>query len=221
MSSASAAPSVGGAQDPLAGRTAAQVATTAMANLKAASSVTMAGTLSQSGTSYDLNLGLKPGQGCAGTIGEGSKGSFKIIVIGKTVYFNPDSTFWKSSAGANASTVIALVNGRYIKTSTSNADMASLASLCNLSRTLGSTAVTGTLTKGTPTTLAGTPVLPLNNSNGSTFYVTDTSTPQVVKMIQTKDTGNGTGTLTFSVGAPVTLTAPPASQVINGSLVGL
>jgi hypothetical protein len=51
--------------------------------------------------------------------------------------------------------------------------------------------------------------------------VTDTSKPEIVEVIDTKDTGNGTGKVTFSVGARVTLAAPPASQVIDGSLFGL
>jgi hypothetical protein len=214
--SASSAPSASVAADPLAGLTGTQVATRALANLKAESSLTMTGTFSQSGQSYTVNLGLEPGQGCTGTIGEGSKGSFKLIVIGTTLYFNPDDTFWKSAGGANASTVIALVNGRYIKTSTSGS-MASLASLCNLSQTLGAIAVTGTFTKGTPTTLDGTLVLPLGNTAGTgTMDVTDRSVPEVVSMTDPK-----TGALTFSPGAPVTLAAPPASQVIDGAQLGI
>ena len=217
---ASAAATAGGASsasgnpDPLAGLTGTQVATRALANLKAESSLTMTGTFSESGQSYTVNLGLEPAQGCTGTIGEGSKGSFKLIVIGKTLYFNPDDTFWKSAGGADASAAIALVDGRYIKTSTSGS-MGSLAGLCNLSQTLGAIAVTGAFTKGTPTTRGGTLVLPLSDTSG-TMDVTDRSVPEVVSM-----TAPTTGTLTFSPGAPVTLATPPASQVIDGAQLGI
>jgi hypothetical protein len=208
--------------DPLASVTGNKVATEAFANLKAAPSVTMDGTLAQSGTGYVIKLGLRPGQGCAGTVGTGSQGSFKIIVIGKTVYLDPDDKFWTANGGSGASTVIALVAGRYIKTTTANKDMASLSSLCDLSQTLGS--LTGSkdqLTRGKPVTLGGVRVLPLKDTDGSVAYVTDTSKPELVQITAPKGSSDGSGTITFSVGAPVTLTAPPASQVIDGSLVGL
>jgi hypothetical protein len=208
--------------DPLASVTGNKVATEAFANLKAAPSVTMDGTLAESGTSYVIKLGLRPGHGCAGTVGTGSQGSFKLIVIGKTVYFDPDDKFWTANGGSGASTVIALVAGRYIKTTTANKDMASLASLCDLSQTLGS--LTGSkdqLTKGKLVTVRGVRVLPLKDTDGSVAYVTDTSKPELVQITAPKGSSDGSGTITFSVGAPVTLTAPSASQVIDGSLVGL
>jgi hypothetical protein len=220
-SSLSPTPSASSTSDPLASLTADQVATQALANLKAASSLTMAGTVSDSGQSEVLNLGLKPGQGCDGTIAQGSEGSFKLIVIGKTVYFNPSDQFWKSQGGTDASSIIALVNGRYIKTSTSASGMSSMTSVCNLSQELASEKVTGPLTKGKVTSIGSTRVLPIVTPNEGVLYVTDTSKPQIVQRVETRNTGNGTGKLTFSVGAPVTLTAPPASQVINGSAVGL
>jgi hypothetical protein len=219
---ASTAPSASSTPDPLASLTANKVATEAFANLKAAPSVTMDGTLAESGANYVIKLGLRPGHGCTGTIGTGSQGSFKLIVIGKTVYFDPDDKFWTANGGSGASTVVALVAGRYIKTTTANKDMASLSSLCDLSQTLGS--LTGTkdqLTKGKPVTLGGVRVLPLTDSDGSTAQVTDTSKPELIQITAPKGSSDGSGTLVFSVGAPVTLTAPPASQVIDGSLVGL
>lgn len=217
---ASTASGASNGRDPLAGQSATEVSIEALANLKAASSLTMAGTLYDSGTKFTLDLGLKPGHGCAGTLGMGSKGSFKLVVIGKTVYFNPDKQFWESAGGANAAAVIALVHGRYIKTSTSDKDIAAVATLCNISTAIGSVKVTGSFTKGALTTLHGVRVLPLENSSG-VIDVTDTSKPEVVAIIGPKGTATGDGALTFSVGAQVTLAAPPASQVINGAQLGL
>ena len=208
------------AQDPLAGLSANKVAAEALANLKAASSLTLAGTIYDSGTKDTLDLGLKPGHGCTGTIGAGSKGSFKLVVIGKTVYFNPDKQFWVSAGGANAAAVIALVHGRYIKTSTSDKDMATVAALCNVSSAIGSLKETGSFTKGALTTVGGIRVLPLKDSNGA-IDVTDTSKPEIVAIIGPKGTATGDGALAFSVGARVTLAAPPASQVIDGASLGL
>jgi hypothetical protein len=53
---------------------------------------------------------------------------------------------------------------------------------------------------------------------GNPVYVTDTSKPEIVEIIGTKP-GNA-GKVTFVVGAPVTLTAPPASETVDGTSFG-
>ena len=218
-SSASTAAGASSMADPLANLSGTEVATKAIANTRAASSVKMTGTLTESGVTYDLNLGIKQGHRCSGTIGERGKGSFKLIVIGKTVYFNPDDLFWKTFAGPAASAAIALVNGRYIQSSTSKSELASFASMCDISQLLGPATATK-VTKGPVTTLGGTRVLRLTDSEGAAMYVTDTSEPVVVELTKTNG-GAGTGKVDFAVGAPVTVTAPPTSQVIDGSKIGL
>jgi hypothetical protein len=221
-SSASTVPSASSTADPLASLTAHKVVAEATANARAASSLKMAGTLNESGVTYILDLGVKRGHRCSGTIAERGKGSFKLIVIGKTVYFNPDNKFWETFAGADASAAIALVNGRYIETSTSKS-LESFASMCDTTQLIGSNTITGStrITKGTVTMLGGTRVLRLTDSAGGVMYVTDTSKPEVVEIAKAKNTGDGTGKVDFSVGAPVTVAAPPASQVIEGSKIGL
>jgi hypothetical protein len=222
-SSPSAAPAASTAApspvDPLAALTPSQVQTEAYADLKAASSMTIEGNVNKSDTNYTLNLGIKPGHGCAGTIGEGSLGSLKLIVIGKVAYLNPDTTFWKALAGAEAPAVIAVVKGRYVKGITSAPGTASITRLCDLTQIIGST-VPVTASKGAVTSMDGIRVLPLEGSGNSVMYVTDTSKPEIVQM-QVPGNGTGTGAFAVSVGAPVTLTPPPASQVFEGSLAGL
>ncbi len=228
-SSGGAAPSASSTADPLAGLTAAQVGAKTVADAEASSSLTLKGSLTQSGQSYTINLAIKPGQGCMGTIGGGSKGSFKLIVIGKTIYLNPDDAFWKASAGADATAAIALVNGRYLKVSTSDSNIAPLADLCDVSQLFSSDdpsgkttkGPSGKTTKGAVTTLGGTRVLPLKDPDGSVAYVTDTSKPQLVELVAPKGSSAGPGKVTVTTGAPVTLTPPPASQVIDGSKLGI
>ncbi len=138
-SSSAARAGTSSAPDPLASLTADAVLKQALANLKAASTVKMSGTLGNSGTTYTIDVGVKSGQGCSGTFATASQGSFQLIVIGKSVYLKPDDKFWKANAGSSASTVIALVDGRYISTTTSNKNMAGVASMCNLAQVIGST----------------------------------------------------------------------------------
>jgi hypothetical protein len=222
-SALSAAPSASATADPLAHLTGYQVATQAMANLKAATSLTVVGTVTQSGQASTLNLRLKPGKGCSGTVEDGTTGAIKLVVIGSTVYFNPDDKFWKANAGSDASAVTALIDGRYIKTTTSASGMADIASVCDLSHSIASNTLDGNskgVAKEPVTTLNGVRVLPLKASDG-TLYVTDTSKPQLVEVYSPKGAPDGAGKVDFQVGVPVTLTPPPAAQVIDGSKVGL
>jgi hypothetical protein len=134
---------------------------------------------------------------------------------------NPDKQFWMANGGSNASAAIALINGRYLKTTTTDKNAAGLSDLCNVSQLLSPGFMgTGTLAKGPVTTLDGTRVLQLKMSDGTTTYVTDTSKPELVEVFAPKGTKDGSGKVTLTFGAPVTLTAPPASQVIDGSQLG-
>lgn len=208
--------------------------TQAFANMKAASTLTMSGSGADTGQVYSVDLGFKANQGCAGTVGYGSKGSVKIIVIGSTVYFKPDDTFWQTNAGAQASAVINLVNGRYIGGSSSNSDLKNIAAICGIYQSIGPSnpiagiataakvAPAGGITVGQVTTIDGIKVLPINDAGGGVIYVTDTGKLEVVEISQAKAGSGGTyGTFKFKIGVPVTLTAPPAGEVLDGAAVGL
>ncbi len=221
-SSASSSSSAGGSStsaDPLSGKSGTQVAAEAVSNLKSASSFTMKGTIDQSGSAVGVNLAYKVGTGCEGTVSQAGKGSFDIVVIGSTAWLKPDDAFWRSYSGSNASQVIALLGGRYLKGSTSNKNTAEFAKLCDANSLVSSMTLPKNVSKGQVTTLNGQRVLPLTDtSKGSTMYVTDTSKPEIVALVATKP-GNS-GKVTFAVGAPVSLTAPPASQTVNGAPFG-
>lgn len=206
--------------DPLASLTAAKIEAEAAANAVAAATLTINGTITRSGQTDTIDdLGIKRGVGCAGTIGDGSKGSFKLILIGSTVYINPDKQFWTANAGSGASAAIALINGRYLKTTTSDKNMTGIGDLCDVHKLLTSG---GTIsTKEAVTTLGGIRVLPLKVPDGSTDYVTDTSSPQLVETTSPKGSVNGAGKITIEVNSPVTVAAPPASQFIDGSQLGI
>ena len=218
-----AAPSATSTADPLASLSASSVGAEVVTDAKAASTLTLVGSITQSdGTGETVNLGIKPSQGCAGTIGTTGKGSFKLTKIGDTIYLNPDKQFWEANGGAEASAIINLVNGKYIKVSSTDKTMGSLADLCDVSQMFATSGKQDTLTKGKVTTINGTRVLPLNDTaEGSVSYVTDTSKPQLVEITSPKGAKNGSGKITVTYDAAVTLTAPPASQVIDGSQLGM
>ena len=213
-------PSVNGVSDPLAHLPASKIAAEANANAEAAPTLTMTGTATDSGTSVALTLGFKHGVGCSGTVDYPGKGSIKLIVIGKSVYIKPDAKFWDASAGSKASTIITLLDGRYLEVPASDKNMAGAADACSLSKMLGSGSA-ASYTKGKVTTYGGARVLPLKLSDGSTEYVTDTRQPEFVRAFAPGGSQVGPGDIAISVGGPVTVSAPPASQVINESALGI
>ena len=64
-------------------------------------------------------------------------------------------------------------------------------------------------------------VLPITDkTKGGTMDVTDSSAPQIVQITNTTGQGGSTGQIKFDVGKQVTLTAPPASQTVDGAPFG-
>lgn len=209
----------GGGGDPLANMSAKQVLTKAENNLKAASTFGFSGSINESDGRTTVHLDYKHGTGCKGTIAVAGQGSFALTVIGQTAWVKPDDTFWRTYAGSNAAQAIALFHDRYLKGSTSNANVASLTKLCDVNSLVSQLGVPTDVTKGKVTTVNGQQVVPLTDkAKGGTLYVTDTSNPQIVQIVNT--TAGNSGKVNFTVGNPVTLTAPPASQSIDGSSFG-
>jgi len=220
--SSAGAPSATSTADPLASLTAKQVAAKVIADAKTVSSLTLDGSISGSTGTETIHIAIKPGQGCTGTMGAGSRGSFKLTKIGDTVYLNPDKKFWEAFGGANASQVITLVDGRYLKVSSSDKAMGSLASICDVKQMFSTNGKQDAIAKGKVTALDGTRVLALKDTaDDSVAYVTDTSKPQLFELTSPKGAKDGSGKITVTYDAPVKLIAPPASQVLDGSQLGL
>jgi hypothetical protein len=201
--------------NPLAGLTADQIAAKAVANLKAASSVHYAGSVTDSGATYavDLTAGIT---NCAGTFGITGEGSFALLKIGQTLWIKPDNQFW-TSAGVN-SAVLHLVEGKYVQTSPKDSDFNSAKMLCSPAQLAGSFGnQMNHLAKGATTTIAGQSALQLQDaSNPDSAYVTISASPEFLRL-----DGGSKGQLNFSgYNAPVTLNPPPATETIDGSAIG-
>jgi hypothetical protein len=226
--SISACASSSSSTSALAGLSADQIVQKSVADLKAASSVRITGKVVSSGQNIAVNLTDAAAQGCQGTIGlaasatstsKAVSGTADIIEADSTVYMKLSESFF-TSAGLPASD-FSDVSGKYIKLA-SGSDLASFAQLCNPSTlsTAFSKQDTGFVSAGT-TTINGQPALafkqPKNPSNG-TVYVSQTATPQIVRIVGPA----GQGSINFSdYDAHVTITAPPASEVIDGGKFGL
>jgi hypothetical protein len=213
--SATAAP-LAQAGNPLARLTADQIAKKAVTDLKAAASFHYHGSTKQSGQTLAISMSVTH-KGCTGSIRDGSHGTVAILGIGNTVWLQPNDTFWEY-VGLPASDLSA-VQGKWLKTTGtgSNSVSAAFAPLCNANKLVSTLApqLTG-LVKGETIKVSGHPALQLENSSGAeSIYVSISSKPEILR---TSDNG----TINFSAyGARVTLTAPPAADVItlpSGSL---
>jgi hypothetical protein len=208
--------------DPLASQTGATVLAEAVANLKAAPSVTVNTTGIATGLYESRNMVVDPGKGCTGTTMMFIEplrtwATATYVTIGTTIYLKPDSLMWGGLAGPSAATIAQKVNGRYVKDPVSDGKLSGLGT-CVVG---GWQTRAASVTKGQVTMLNGVRALQLKDSSGDVIYVTDTSTPEVVQfdLAPVPGTTSPASETTYTFGAPIKLTEPPASQVISGSSV--
>lgn len=211
-SSPSAAASAKPSVNPFAGLTADQIVSKAAADLKAASSVHVAGWVEDSGqtVAIDLTLGTKA---CTGTLGVQGHGSVLLVQIGQTVWIKPDKQFWKS-AGVSDPTTLQLLAGKYLQGSAKDSGASWIEQLCD-PRQLGSRfSGHGSLVKGKTTTISGLPALQIENTrNSGSAYVTISTSPEFLRL----DRGSS-GHVDFTgYNVPVVLTPPPADETVRGS----
>jgi hypothetical protein len=197
-----------------------QVLTKAVDNLKTAHSFTVSGTAAETGTNVTIHLGFQPGKGCTGTVSSAGKGSLTMVVIGTTAWVKPDNAYWKAVAGSQASQAIATFGGKYLKGPTSDSTIAGLTELCNLNSITSQLSQPANPDKGKVTTVSGKQAIPLTDTaKGGTLYVTNAASPLPIELVN--NSGATKGKLAFDVGAPVSLTAPPASETVDASKYGL
>lgn len=204
--------------NPLAGMTASEIGVKAVADLKAAKSVHVAGSVIDSGQSIGLNLTLA-GSRCSGVMSLAGTGSFRLIEIGKTVWLKPDNKFWKTAGGANP-TVMNIVAGKWLKTTIKRAGLSDLATLCSPNKLAGamfSGGVTG-LVKGKTLNLGGQLAVQVKDTaDAASAFVSETGTPEFLRI----DSGNGQGRLDFTrYDAPVHIKVPSASATLDGAQYG-
>ena len=209
----------GGGGDPLAGLSAKQVLSKAVSDLKSAPSFHIAGTVNQGG-GISIDLTYKHGTGCEGTLDVHGKGSVYLLVIGGTAWLRPDRVFWESYAGSSASSVIALIGGKYLKAAASSSNVSGLSRLCDANSLASSFTSPKDVVKSGTSVINGQRSLALRDpAKSAVMYVTDTSSPQILRVTSTQP-GNA-GRIDFtSYGSPVTLTPPPADETLDGARFG-
>ncbi|HEX6448804.1 MAG TPA: hypothetical protein VF060_05020 [Trebonia sp.] len=207
----------GTSSDPLAGMTAKQIATKAISDLKSAPSFTATGSGPYDGQTATMSFGVK-GNGCTMTVDMGSKGSMTMTMIGTTSWVKGDAAFWKAataSQGGGTADMGNMFAGKYLKIpADAGSGLPPTAGMCDVNQMTSSSSqmpLTVDVAKGTMTTVNGQKVYTLTDkAKDITMYVTDTSTPQIIKVVSKQNGNSGEFTITF--GAPKSITAPPASE---------
>ncbi|MGD0699650.1 MAG: hypothetical protein ABSA02_07200 [Trebonia sp.] len=205
-----------------------QIVQKAVNDLKAATSLQISGNVVSGGSNIKVDLTDVANQGCKGTItlgagnssgGTAVSGTAELIEVSSTVYMKLDESFFKNLS--LPSSVFSQVSGKYIEV-TSKSDLANFAQLCDPS-TLASgfdKEVTGFVKNGTAT-INGQPTEAFKqptHAGSGIVYISQSSTPEIVRLQGPANEGQINFT---NYNAPATITAPPASEVIQGSKFGL
>jgi hypothetical protein len=194
---------------PLAGLTASEILTRAVADLDAASSVHITGSTKLPGqnAAVDLTVGA---HGCTGTIEIAGQGSVLLLGTGDTVWMKPDEQFYQATGVSPAER--SQLAGKYLRISASKSGIGALCYLGQLATQISGGA--GHVVLGQTTTVLGQPALQLNDvKQPGDAYVTAAAHPEFLRV----GSGGG-GYLDFTgYNAPFTVTPPPAAQTVDGA----
>lgn len=204
------------APDPLKNLSPAAITARAVADAEAAGSFRVTGAGQGSGQTLSFDLTVQAGQGCTGTVTESAEGSFKLVEAGPAMWVQPDDAFYRAEAARGALVPLAALTGKYLRETPGKPGLGSFGSLCRLNPLLTAfKSAAARFRKGTVTTIAGVRALPVTGGT-ATMYVTDTAAPELVTI-----SAPGTAKYHFSqYGTRVSVSAPPASQVADGSQYG-
>jgi hypothetical protein len=174
-------------------------------------SVHIAGSIVNGGKPITLNMELLAGKGGKGTISQEGF-TIQLVQIHGAVYINGGAAFYRHVAGPAAAQ---LLQGKWLKAPAGSGELASLASLTNLSK-LVETALAGhgTLTKGQTRTIEGQKAIALQDKGrGGVLYVATTGKPFPLEILKL---GSESGRVLLNRwDEPVTLTAPSGAIDIS------
>ncbi|MGW2562781.1 hypothetical protein ACWCXB_26735 [Streptomyces sp. NPDC001514] len=211
------------ADDDIDSLSAQQISDRAKKAMLSATSVHVSteGDLHPAGSVSKLDLTMDRDGNCAGTVSTGAKGSVEIIKRGDTVWMKPDELFWKSQVPGSGQQAAELFKGRYLRGSTNDSMLRSMADVCDLGRLLDSIADSPDtkvpLTKGGRTKVDGVDVIAVTGKRAgrtTTMYVATEGKPYPVKLETTA--GSARASITLSAyNEPVPSATPPADKSVD------
>lgn len=176
----------------------------------AASTVSMKGSVPDSGKTIGIDVQLARSGGRA-RIGMNG-GTVDMIIIGKTAYVGGDKAFWVQTAGKSAAQQLV---GKYVKTNVTGKLAKELSVFIDRTKLSEGMIPTAGLNQGKVATLNGKPVYRLSDGAGFTVDIALVGPPYPLEM-----SGDG-AKLDLAFDIPVKLTPPPASKIIDGTKLNL
>jgi len=222
----------GGAGSSPTAPTATALAENGVADLPATEILAKAKTaLTQASSVHIKGGGVSDGQQFALDMRYGTAGAtgsltingqvIELLRVGSTAYLKGTEAFWRSSSRSTA--VAELLKGRYLELPANRPDFAELTSFTDLRKDAAELVTPeGEITKGGRKTVYGVEAIALDSSKGGTLYVALRGEPYPLQAVSSAEAKSGdTGSLDFlDYGVPVTVTAPPADQVVDISKLG-
>jgi hypothetical protein len=180
-----------------------EIVTAAMKAVGSATSVHVAGNVTNGGSRLTLDVILVNGEGGQGSMTQDGL-SFRVVTVGNEVYINGSSAFWQRFAGNAAAP---LLWGKWIK-APAGGQLAALATLTDLQKLFDQLLSShGRLAKGSIATVRGQRVIAVKDTtNGGTLYVATTGKPYPIEVVKSGPDG---GQIAFDrFNQPMTLTSP-------------
>lgn len=191
-------------ENGVAAKSSTEILNASKAAAQSATAVHVTGSMVSGGAPITLDLHLVAGKGGKGRISQNGL-SFELVQLNGTAYISGSSDFYKHFAGPAAAQ---LLQGKWLKASSTTGSLASLASLTDLQKLISAAlAQHGTLAKGAKTTISGQPAVTVTDtSQDGNLYVATTGKPYP---LQISKSGAGGGKIVFNEwDQPVTITAP-------------
>ena len=188
----------------VADKTPAEILAATKAASDAATSVHVSGSIVSDKSPITLDMNLLANKGGRGKLSESGL-AFELIQVGGTVYIKGSAEFYKHIGGTAAAQ---LLQGKWLKAPSSDANFASLSQLTDLRQLVDQTLTShGSLKKSGTTTVNGQKVVGITDTTkGGTLYIATTGKPYP---IQISKGGSGGGKINFdSWNGTVTLAAP-------------
>jgi hypothetical protein len=201
----------------LEGLTADQVLAKTKAAAQSARSVRVKGEVTDSGQSISIDLKLAGVASGSGTVIQ-SGGRIDLVRVGNDIYFKADEKTLSKTLAQGDAQVVKLIAGRYVKATVTTSGFDSFAGLLDLVEFVkGVLSPDGKVKRVDGKPVSGVATVGLKDTaatGGGILYVADAGEPFPLRI----EPGSGTGGVTMSDwNTDITITAPPADQVIDVS----
>ncbi|MFG3550397.1 hypothetical protein [Streptomyces sp. NPDC047725] len=225
-----AAATASASAEPFAGLSGDEIADRALKATTGARSLRMTGDVAddESGGTIRIDMAMDRQGECAGTMSLDGQGEAELIKTGDTLYMKYDERFLRAQSEgepkADTDAAVALLAGRWTKTSATGQDAEDMTGFCDLDAMLDDAEGSGgtDVTRGKTTTVDGTPAIVLHEKDGTdrtTLYVATEGEPYLLRFESASE--KDPGALTFSAyDEPVGAKAPPGKILDLDALTG-